>query len=91
MVYSSVHFEKIQCNALNCSLPNLHIVFAVRTCLTLVDLETLERELNTLYKTIHLANFNTAVQALMLVYHISTARFGLVLLYVTNYLATLTA
>ena len=49
----------------------------VCVCVTSVDVESLEREIDTLYKTIHLANFNTAVQALMLVYHISTARYAL--------------
>ena len=52
-------------------------ILHVCVCVTSVDVESLEREIDTLYKTIHLANFNTAVQALMLVYHISTARYAL--------------
>ena len=59
------------------------IVFGLSICINLcskdiflpVDVEFLSNELENLYKIVHLVNFNTSIQALMLLYQVMDTRY----------------
>ena len=42
----------------------------------LVDKEEIEEQMGALYKTVHLVNFNTSIQALMLLYQVMDIRWA---------------
>jgi ribosome biogenesis protein MAK21 len=45
----------------------------------IVDTEYLNEQLNTIYKLVHVVNFNTSLQALMLLYQVMDSRLVYVL------------
>lgn len=64
----------------------MFILYCYILYLFTVEADYINEQMNTLYKIIHTVNFNTSIQALMLIYQVMDSRSGADLHFCTDYM-----